>query len=260
MKITLVAGEIKPVTVAGGQFYLLDAFGKMSVKIVGGGDAREFELSAGMGFKIRGDERFFALDIKNISGVDQTIEFEISDRDVFDNRTVGIVEVVNADKARTDFDSAFLLTRRCSGLAAVYSNVALRNPVGSGKNVYVNQIVATAEAVQVDCILQRTPTLAADELSAGVTGLLPGSVNGISKRVAAGAPAGVSLIDVFYSNALSFGNMLAVQRVYIAAYSYFNYRFTEPFKLEPGAGLLLTSFTPNTLIAGNFEFFEEVIS
>lgn len=86
MRLEIAALETKTVTVQGGRLYYESGDGRINFRMVGGGDARDFNLYAGQGFVCNAGERFYALEIKNIENFDQEIEIEISDREVFDNR------------------------------------------------------------------------------------------------------------------------------------------------------------------------------
>lgn len=92
MIITLDAGVSQNVTIAGARFYFVDGLRKINVKLKGSGDSRDFDLYPRQG--VNSDTRFTGIEITNISDETQTIEFEISDREVFDNRIPEITEIV----------------------------------------------------------------------------------------------------------------------------------------------------------------------
>jgi hypothetical protein len=85
MKLSFQAEEQKNLTLQGARVYYEKGEHKLIVKIIGGADAREFELYPGQGFVCNSGERFYGLDIKN-TGDAQEVEVEISDREKFDNR------------------------------------------------------------------------------------------------------------------------------------------------------------------------------
>lgn len=88
MRISLGPLESKSFTLQGGRFYYEKGLYLIRVKIVAGGDAREFDLYPGQGFNNEpGQDRFHALEITNLSDAEsQDIDFEVSDRQKFDNR------------------------------------------------------------------------------------------------------------------------------------------------------------------------------
>lgn len=85
MRLSFLSGDQKTLTLQGARFYYEKGLYKLNVRMVGGADAREFELHPGQGFVCNEGERFYALEIKNLGDV-QDVEFEISDREKFDNR------------------------------------------------------------------------------------------------------------------------------------------------------------------------------
>lgn len=88
MRLTLGPSETKKSSIQGGRFYYEKGDYQIRVKIVAGGDAREFDLYPGQGFNNEpGQDRFHALEITNLNDSEsQTIDFEVSDREKFDNR------------------------------------------------------------------------------------------------------------------------------------------------------------------------------
>jgi hypothetical protein len=257
VKIVVGALQSVNVNIAGDIFYLLRSDGRVSVKGLVGGETRSYELEAGMGFRSSGGDRYRGFELRDISGVDQIIEFEISDRDVFDNRAVGVVSVVNSDKRRTDLNGAFMLTGNRAASAGVLSALNLRNPVGSLRNIYVNQVVVSANLVS-DCVVGLTPTIAADQALAGITSISLGVGAGVSKRVNSVVSNSVAKIDQFYSDVWPKGGMRGISRTYIAANDSFEFRFTEPVRLDQGSGMVVMSLVANQVVSASFEFFEEV--
>lgn len=257
MKITLAAGESKPVTMSGSQFYYMSGLGKIDVKLVSGGNARTFELSPGMGFRNNdGDLPFYGVEIKNIHSGAQDVEFEISYREVFDRRVIGSVDVFDSLRRRTESASAFLINRLVGGQgAAVYSNVAIRNPVASGKNVFVQKIIAGSTAA-LDMLIMKSHQLAVDETNAAVTLLSPGGF-GVNKLIKNLSLAPSAVIDQFASTGGAFGALAIMARVYTQAQSVYTFELREPIKLEQGAGLVISCWNLNTPINATFEFYEE---
>lgn len=100
MQILLAANETKPISIAGSQFYYLAGDAPIRVRVVGQGDARSFDLRVGMGFKDLPVGRFNGVEVTDLGGVGQTVSYEISDEEVFDNGLIlssqtGIIQTKN---------------------------------------------------------------------------------------------------------------------------------------------------------------------
>lgn len=263
MKLSLVVGEKKTVTIGGGRFYYESGLGRIRVKTISSAPG-EFDLSPGMGFQNRADmDNFFAVEIENISGFDQTIEFIISYREVFDNRVVfgeGIdVKPVDVDRLRTEARRAFWLQRYGGSPAAgAYANLSLRNPLGSGRNVFVRKVIVGA-AVPLDILLMSTYSMEADEANAAVSTLDTGSPSSSKYPLNGGSNTSVSRVGQFRSTGGAFGGLRVFGRAFSAANTMFAFEFAEPVKLGQGAGLVVGTWTANTSIAANFELYEEDI-
>lgn len=259
MILTIKAGETRNVPVAGDSFYLIDAQGKIAVKTRTQGDTRTYDLSAGMGVRAFDADTFTGFDLTEKSGFDQVIEFEIADKEVFDNRAVGVVKVVNADKSRVDLRQAFMIAGKWGPSAGLVAAMALRNPTGSTKKLYVNQVVMSVPTLS-ECGIYLTPSVDADYVVAGVSGLIqsnPGT--SVGKKVDSSMMGGSTGIDFLYADVLPKGGMKIVSRVYVGAGAQFIYKFTEPVMLSPGSAMVVGNLTVNTSLNVNFEYFEEII-
>lgn len=91
MKVDLNAGESETFNLQGGRFYFQDGDDFIYVKLNSGGDTRTFKLLSGQGVNFEAG-RFSSVEIINGS-VPQSIEFEVYDRDVFDNRIPAVMDV-----------------------------------------------------------------------------------------------------------------------------------------------------------------------
>jgi|GEM_PF-5520077 len=91
MNTDLLAGETKIFSQQGGRFYFVSGEGELYVKLITGGDTRTFKLLVGQGVDF-GNGRFTSVEITN-GQTAQNIEFEIYDREVFDNRVPGLLDV-----------------------------------------------------------------------------------------------------------------------------------------------------------------------
>lgn len=127
---TFTAGETQPVTIQGERFYYKRGEHEVRVKIVGGGDSRDFLLREGMGFVSKEGEGFYSLEITSAEA--QEIEFETSYREVFDSgvkvRADGALPVL-VTGGSIDLNGLLQIvnnggTSRASGVIAVPANVA----------------------------------------------------------------------------------------------------------------------------------------
>lgn len=256
MKITLGSFESKKVSVAGGQFYLLGAFSRVEVKVLGGGDSRVFELSPGMGFRSEDGARFNGVEIKNLSTVAQTVEFEISDREVFDNRAVGVVEVVNSSKRRTEQRVAFMSGTSQDGVAAKYSYSMLCNPAGSGKALVVNRVFVGSEAGNLN--LFGVKDLASFMGTAGVT--LTNTFSVTSNKWLGAVENSVSEFKTLTVDTLAVGSAhVQPYGAQIGSVLSWENVLTEPIIVSPNMALGGRTFTVASKVQAVFEFFEEVL-
>lgn len=85
MFLDLTANNTATESLQGARFYYKGGTSTIQVKALLGGDTRVYTLEVGMGFSVKAG-RFASLEIKSTTA--QTIEFEVSDDDVFDNRAV----------------------------------------------------------------------------------------------------------------------------------------------------------------------------
>jgi hypothetical protein len=85
MKLILEANETRNLTVQGARVYYEAGDNIINVRMIGGADARDFDLQPGQGFVCIEGERFYGLAVTN-GDVAQVVELIYSDREVFDNR------------------------------------------------------------------------------------------------------------------------------------------------------------------------------
>jgi len=90
MKTGFLAGESKSFSLQGGRFYFVSGDAEIHAKLKAGGDTRVYKLYQGQGVDFDGG-RFAGVEIIN-GEVPQEIEFEVYDKEVFDNRIPGILE------------------------------------------------------------------------------------------------------------------------------------------------------------------------
>lgn len=267
-KISLGIGEKKTVNLSGGRFYYEKGVGRIGVKSIGD-DSSYFELSPGMGFQNLGYmKNFQALEIENLSPVKLEVDFIVSYREVFDNRvTFGdSSQSLRVDIApRTGVDAvvggmAFLHSRYAGPQGAgLYANIALRNPAGSGRNVFVKSVDAGSTAA-LDLLLMKTVNIATVQAGAAVSLLSAGFAGpGSNKfvRLSPGLP--VCAVDSFASTGGAISGLDILMRVNKPINATHTFKFSEPIVLTPGAGLVVSSWDVNTPLTANFETVEELI-
>jgi hypothetical protein len=261
MRISLVVGESKTVTVGGGRFYYEAGAGAITVKTVGN-DAAEFDLMPGMGFQNNPDQQnFFAVQIINKAGVNQDIDFIISYREVFDNRvSFDDIPVDNflPLKERTSAFLAFMKSRFSgSGGVGTFACVALRNPLGSTRNCWVGKIIIGSPSI-ARVFVRGVADMAAAELNAAVSMLNQGGDTTSGKKRSYGPGGGSqSVTDSFMCNNVSFAGVPIFESYCNAGSLVID--LEEPILLIPGNGIWVTNFDDNAALAVSFEIVEEVI-
>ena len=91
MQVTLAPGVSQNISQQGARFYYTDGDQKINLKLIGNGDARDFDLYPRQG--VNSTDRFYGVSITNLGSVEAVIDFEISDREVFDNRIPTITQI-----------------------------------------------------------------------------------------------------------------------------------------------------------------------
>ncbi len=274
MRITLGIGESRTVTVAGGRFYYEAGLGAINVKTIGN-DVADFDLKPGMGFQNEpGKENFFAVVITNKHDAQQDVDFIISYREVYDNRVTfgGAIEVsgVGGSPLRTldaangrdisKMGIAFIATRNEPALgASVYTNTALRNPVGSTSLVFVKRVLVSS-SVAIEAHLIGDPAITTTEALPAVS-LLSTGILGVknNKIIKSGVYAGVAAFDKFASSSF-LGGSRTLARVGLAAGGVFQFEFIDPLVVYPGSALIVSANSVNVPINSVFEYTEEGIT
>jgi hypothetical protein len=260
-KTTLGLDEKKVISISGGRFYYEGGVGKIRVKTIGS-NSSEFDLSPGMGFQnAPGMDNFFGVEITNLEGVAQEIEYIISYREVFDNRVSFdqiAVDEFEPLKVRTVAGQAHYKNKWVGNSPGLFSCIALRNPVGSLKTCWVRKVVVGAPSVG-RVHLNISNDMAAVELMAQVSGLNQGSDTQHGKKAYFGGAgsASSSVTDIFYSNGVDFSGIKAFTGYANAGSTVIE--FLEPIRLVAGSGLWVTFFEVNIPMAVSFEIVEELI-
>jgi hypothetical protein len=92
MKTTLEAFGIEPFSLQGSRFWYVEGDYDIEVKLSRGGDTRIYRLKSGQGVNWE-NERFDSLEIRSLGNA-HDVEFEVLEKEVFDNRIPGSMTVV----------------------------------------------------------------------------------------------------------------------------------------------------------------------
>ena len=147
MNITLGVNESKALNLQGDIFWYRSGLDFIEVRLKKGGNTRAYRLDTGQGvnWQSAGFGRFESIEVKNVSAVTQTINFEATDAEIFDNQISGQIGNIvypwpNASMAA----DATIATTATDNIAAGGSRARLRiqasfaNPsflrVGPGAN------------------------------------------------------------------------------------------------------------------------------
>lgn len=162
--------------------------------------------------------------------------------DFKDTNTTGTVQVMDGSKARTLGKTAFTAYNGIStGGAGIYAHVQLWNPVGSGKNVFLEYAAATAQAAGFVNVRIATAALGTNQLAPN------------SKLMGSGAASVATMYTA--TNAVAQGSTIINGRA-MAANGTVEFRMVEPIVLAPGNGLIFQS-AANQDMSGYFEYYEE---
>lgn len=167
----------------------------------------------------------------------------IGDGQLDDSTVTGEVSIVDGGKSRTLAGTAYSGYLGCAAVAAQYPHVQLRNPAGSGKNVFVESfLVSTSVAALI------TAGTYATQLANAITAAT-------AKKY--GGPAAAALS--FYENNAVYipGSILLGQQ--LGATQSLTINFREPVQLPPGSGFVIGAQTQNSALTASVEFFEEPV-
>lgn len=273
MRISLLAGETKAVSVGGGRFYYESGSGKITVKTLGN-EATEFSLKPGMGFQNRDEQlNFSSIEIKNEEIFDMDIDFIISYREVFDNRVtfgtgvdasqiLGNVGVFNSQRLVTEAFKAYMGYSAIGAIAANYGYVSLRLPALTGKKIAVQKIAVSGASAH-ELILLRSLNTTVTQGTAGISNLNVGASGGYSKFVSpqGGIPASVARLDSWVS---SVGGTLSstaiIGRASKPAGVSHVFKFDDPIILGTSGviptGIIVGTETINAHLSATFEYQE----
>lgn len=168
----------------------------------------------------------------------------VGDGDITDNRITGSVEVIDGGKNRTLANQAFAGMCYVGPVAGQYALSQIWNPVGSGKNIFIEQIsIALGSTGTADFGFSNTQLANLSSVATNKTSGGTGSTAQLRYSNAASTPA-FSIVASFTTAANSTSQL---------------YKFTEPLLIKPGYGLNVNTYTIGQATWFNSEFFEESI-
>lgn len=208
-----------------------------SIKIVTD-TGSEFVLKVGQGARLQ--KNFKLLYLSNFKGQGAIIgNLVLSEGDFVDHRVVGTVDVVDGGKGRSLSGAAYTAHMFSPANAGFYSVLQLWNPVGSGKNLVIDQIGISIPNLNMQFLIS----------NAVLSGSLPSVVG--NKKSGGGSPTSIA----YWSNTsavpqISNSSFSAIQGIF---------KPSSPFVIGPGFGLNMGS--PNMGVSAGIdaEFFEEPI-
>lgn len=245
--ITIAANTTRQLDAPGSYFYYYSGSAggaDSTITLRGLSSGLRITLKPGQAFRLPAGQSETSWVMTNSANVATIIGTVIvGDGDITDNRVTGSVEVVDGGKARTQTNSSFFALSEQLATAGQYSINQLWNPLASGKNVFIEQILMSSLTASMMTI--KGSTAAIGSASSGT----PKKINGTSS---------VSELRNLASATAPTGNAMSV--FYMAANGITQIKFAEPMQLVPGTGLVVYAQTQNTTIDTTFEFFEESAS
>lgn len=169
----------------------------------------------------------------------------VGDGDITDNRVTGSVEVIDGGKNRTMASMSFSGYCGSGASAGNFSHAQLWNPVGSGKNAVVEQIVATLN-VTAGLFVKFYNTALTTQTQDPSSKKSGGSATSMQQRAQQNAT-------------ILAGGFLNLAAFTLAGSTPITYKLAEPIVITPGYGLILVPSTQNVGVDANFEYFEESV-
>lgn len=208
-----------------------------------GGDA--VYLKPGQAYKFNAGEAAPRWSIRNHKGEGTIVGQLLFSVGTFtDNRVSGSVEVIDGGKNRVSAGVTYSLSAAPSAQAGLINHVQLWNPVGSGKNLVVSQVIVGTSAFDIVAFKFHNAALAT--LAGNVLNKKAGAAASIaesrSQRDAAVLTPGAALVFATCNGSSS--NLI---------------KPTEPFLLPPGNGLVVHNATANVALYATIEHYEESV-
>lgn len=154
------------------------------------------------------------------------------------------VSVLDGGLVRTLANKAFSGAYNFTSAAGEYPILQLSNPVGSGKNLFLEKIrIATSSASNSGLIAVRAAGAGA---SAGATW--------VSNKYAGGS---VGVGDIRYLSSAATGATSYLSYDLLTAAMPVEYNYVEPIVIPPGKGIIAYCGAYASMISANFEWYEE---
>lgn len=192
---------------------------------------------------------FKSLTITNLHSAIQTIKISIGSAGskISSSTVSGVVEVISGEISRTKANRAFIRSAIMTSSAANYPIVQYKNPAGSGKNVFINQILLFSSALvdfrigQLDADINAAKTYFANK-----------------KIGQAESLAYVMSLDSV-TDLYSVAGYVHMSGITGTANTVLVLPIAEPIMLEPGRGLAFGSTAVNSKLVVNVQSIEEDI-
>lgn len=188
---------------------------------------------------------FTSLTVTDRTGVQNAGVILAGDFDFHDDRITGTVDVVDGGRTRTLAGTAFSGAFATTPNAGQFTVIGMFNPANSGKNVFVEQMIISANKAGEFGIVTNNAMVANNVGNAGSTsnkkagGPVSACVFTRATQAAGGTP-GALLMDS-----------------YSVANQAFPYKPTEPIMLPPGYGIAISHAVPDASVILTVEHFEE---
>lgn len=233
--LNIPAGQAQNIDVAGDRVQFLSAVDPFAqIEIRPNYAQGNITLRPGQGFRF--SEQVTRWVVFNRGSVPLTGFLLIGSGDFFDQRIAGTVDVIDGGKARTLQNQAFIAMGYQAPLASNFAMVQLWNPVGSGKNLVLEQYTVGCSANSGIMSWVHTSPLSTLSM-AGKSKLL-------------GAADGVGQVRQ-QTNPVDLGTQMG--QVYVQGANGFPVKLVEPIVIRPGYGLHMRAAD----ILAQYEWYEE---
>lgn len=236
----LSAGQVWRLTIAADFFRIAAASWPVKVRILKAGRILG-EMDGWQAGDFVRDVEFDAVEVEVGSNA-QTVKVQIAGGGVGSDRVLGEVSVIDGGKSRTAAGIAFSGLANQVGVAGNFAQVQLWNPAGSGKRIFIEQMLIGVTAADGASIY---PAL----------GMLTTDLGAASSKKIGGAPASARLkkssVTVYPYSAQPLAG------VNLQASGNATYKLTEPLCIEEGSGISVIASTTGNSVQATFEFFEE---
>jgi hypothetical protein len=249
LRFNIAAGETKVFVKAGRYFEILESSGPVTLGFYDqSGNQNNDATNVLSGTYV--EDSFSQFDISSPTA--QTVEILISDGKGGTRRQPGVVAVVDAGKARTLANQAFMARVSNVSGAGQYVTAQLFMPAGASRRAVVSGVTfSNSVAASVFLTLTSTAQAALGSVTQGASKLGGGAASvATTQGILAATLPGVGFVDaqIVYQASVQAGVAQTVQ-------------FKEPVVLPPGWGLMILANATGgaQTLSGAFEFIEESV-